>query len=56
MLLKTGIARDGSFKGYMLRPNMVDEDIDDIIDYLHSNDPAVAAADTTVVGSRIIAP
>ena len=47
-LLKTGIARDGHFIPYMLRPNMADEDISDIIVYLRSNDPAVAAADTTI--------
>ncbi len=47
-LLKTGVARDGTFKSYMLRPNMADDDINDIIVYLRSDDPAVAAADTTV--------
>lgn len=47
-LLKTGIARDGRFIPYMLRPNMADEDLNDIIVYLRSNDPAVAAADTTI--------
>jgi len=47
-LIKTGIARDGRFLNYMLRPNMAEEDINAIIVYLRSNDPAVAAADTTV--------
>jgi hypothetical protein len=47
-LLKTGIAKDGRFIPYMLRPNMADEDLNDIIVYLRSDDPAVAAADTTV--------
>lgn len=47
-LLKTGIARDGRFIPYMLRPNMADEDLNDIIVYLRSDDPAVAAADTTI--------
>ncbi|MBS1520618.1 MAG: hypothetical protein JST50_06450 [Bacteroidetes bacterium] len=47
-LLKTGIARDGRFIPYMLRPNMADEDLNDIIVYLRSNDPAVASADTTI--------
>jgi mono/diheme cytochrome c family protein len=47
-LLKTGIARDGRFLEYMLRPNMADQDINDIIVYLRSNDPAVSAADSTV--------
>jgi hypothetical protein len=47
-LLKTGIARDGRFIPYMLRPNMADEDLNDIVVYLRSNDPAVSAADTTI--------
>ena len=47
-LLKTGIARDGRYLSYMLRPNLADEDINAIIVYLRSNDPAVGAADTTV--------
>lgn len=47
-LLKTGIGRNGRFLPYMMRPMMADEDINDIIVYLRSNDPAVAAADTTV--------
>jgi mono/diheme cytochrome c family protein len=47
-LLKTGIAKDGRFMAYMLRPNMADEDINDIIVFLRSNDPAVSPDDTTV--------
>ena len=47
-LLKTGISHDGRYLAYMLRPNMADEDINAIIVYLRSNDPAVSAADTTV--------
>ncbi|ASU34667.1 c-type cytochrome [Mucilaginibacter xinganensis] len=47
-LLKTGIAKDGRFMSYMLRPNMADEDIDNIIVYLRSNDAAVRSADTTI--------
>ncbi|MCC8423659.1 c-type cytochrome [Mucilaginibacter sp. UR6-11] len=47
-LLKTGVARDGRFLAYMLRPNMADEDINAIITYLRSNDPPLRAADTTV--------
>ncbi len=47
-LLKTGIARDGRFIPYMLRPNMADEDLNDIVVYLRSDDPAVAPGDTTV--------
>ncbi len=47
-LLKTGIARDGRFLAYMLRPNMADNDINDIIVYLRSSDSAVSPGDTTV--------
>lgn len=47
-LLKTGIARDGRFIPYMLRPNMADDDLNDIIVFLRSDDPAVTAADTTI--------
>jgi mono/diheme cytochrome c family protein len=47
-LLKTGVARDGRFFNYMLRPNMADEDINAIIVYLRSNDAAVQADGTTV--------
>jgi mono/diheme cytochrome c family protein len=44
-LLRTGVARDGRFLAYMLRPNMADEDINDIIVYLRSDDPPLAADD-----------
>jgi len=47
-LLKTGIARDGRFMEYMLRPNMAEEDVNAIIVYLRSDDSAVSAADTTI--------
>lgn len=47
-LLKTGIARDGRFIPYMLRPNMADEDLNAIIVYLRSDDPAITAEDTTI--------
>ena len=52
-LLKTGIAKDGKFMPYMMKPMMADEDVNDIIAYLRSDDPAVAAADTTVGKTRI---
>jgi mono/diheme cytochrome c family protein len=48
-LLKTGVARDGRFLSYMLRPNLAEDDVNAIIVYLRSNDPAVAA-DNTIVG------
>ena len=52
-LLKTGISKSGRFMPYMMRPMMADEDINDIIVYLRSNDVAVAAADTTVGKTHI---
>lgn len=47
-LIKTGIKKDGKFVPYMVRPNMADADVNDIIAYLRSNDAAVAAGDTSV--------
>jgi len=47
-LLKTGIAYDGRFIQYMLRPNMAENDLNSIVAFLRSDDPALAAADTTV--------
>jgi mono/diheme cytochrome c family protein len=47
-LLRTGIARNGRFMPYMMRPMMADDDINDLIVYLRSDDPALAAVDTTV--------
>ena len=62
-LLKTGISKNGKFMPYMMRPMMADQDIYDIIAFLRSDDPAVAAADTTVgkthincVYSRVLKP
>lgn len=52
-LLKRGIAKNGRFMPFMMRPMMADEDINDIIVYLRSTDEAVAAADTTVGKTRI---
>jgi mono/diheme cytochrome c family protein len=52
-LLKTGIGRDGFFRPYMMRPMMADDDINDIIAFLRSKDPSVAAADTTVGRTHI---
>ncbi|MFI5163575.1 MAG: hypothetical protein ACHQHN_20030 [Sphingobacteriales bacterium] len=49
-LLKTGVARDGRFLSYMLRPNMAEQDVNAIIIYLRSDDAAVAA-DNTVAGT-----
>ena len=52
-LLKTGISRSGKFMPYMMRPTMADEDINDIIAFLRSSDPALASADTTVGKTHI---
>jgi mono/diheme cytochrome c family protein len=52
-LLKTGISKSGKFMPYMMRPMMADEDINDIIVYLRSNDEAVTPADTTVGKTHI---
>ncbi len=47
-LLKTGIKNDGRFTPYMVRPNMADDDINDIIAYLRSDDAAISAGDTSI--------
>ena len=47
-LIKSGIKNNGRFVPYMLRPNMADDDVNDIIAYLRSDDAAVAAGDTSV--------
>ena len=41
-MLKTGVARDGRFLPYMLRPNMSDGDLNAIVAFLRSNDPSLA--------------
>ncbi|MFL5788197.1 MAG: c-type cytochrome [Flavisolibacter sp.] len=46
-LLKTGISRIGYFMPYMMKPMMADADVNDIIMFLRSDDPAVAAYDST---------
>jgi len=46
-LLRTGIGRDGRFIPYMLRPNMADDDINDLIVFLRSDDPVLAAVNTS---------
>jgi hypothetical protein len=48
VILKTGISKSGKFMPYMMRPMMADEDINDIIVYLRSDDDAAVAADTTI--------
>lgn len=38
-LIRTGINREGHFVPYMMRPNLADEDMSDIIAFLRTNDP-----------------
>jgi len=45
-LLKTGVARDGRYVPYMIRPNLADDDINDLLVYLRSHDTAVSPKDT----------
>jgi mono/diheme cytochrome c family protein len=52
-LFKTGIAKSGKFMPYMMKPMMADEDVNDIIVYLRSNDPPLQAADTTLGKTHI---
>jgi hypothetical protein len=52
-LLKTGISKSGKFMPYMMKPMMADADVNDIIVYLRSDDPAVAPFDTTVGKTHI---
>jgi mono/diheme cytochrome c family protein len=52
-LLKTGIARNGKFMPYMMRPMMADEDINDVITFLRSNDPEVAATEKTTGNTHL---
>jgi mono/diheme cytochrome c family protein len=52
-LLKTGISKSGKFMPYMMKPMMADQDVNDIIVFLRSNDEALAAADTTVGKAHI---
>ncbi|WP_051350204.1 c-type cytochrome [Dyadobacter alkalitolerans] len=40
-LIRTGVSRTGRLMPYMHRPNMADQDLDDIIAYLKSDDVAV---------------
>ena len=44
-LVRTGIARDGHFIPYMLRPNMSDDDISTMLAFLRSDDAVVKAND-----------
>ena len=52
-LLKTGISRSGKFMPYMMKPMMADEDVNDIIVFLRSDDPSLKSADTLVGTTHI---
>jgi mono/diheme cytochrome c family protein len=52
-LLKTGISKSGKFMPYMMRPTMADQDINDLIVFLRSDDPSLKAADTTLGKTKI---
>ncbi|MEO8403752.1 MAG: c-type cytochrome [Chitinophagaceae bacterium] len=52
-LMKTGIAKNGRFMPYMMRPMMADEDINDLIVYLRSGDDPVADGNTTIGKTHI---
>jgi len=52
-LLKTGISRSGKFMPYMMKPMMADEDVNDIIVYLRSDDAALAAENSSSGKTKI---
>jgi len=47
-LIKTGIAKDGRFIAYMIRPTIADRDLKDIIAYLRSSDDPVKRNDSVI--------
>ncbi|MBA4167106.1 MAG: c-type cytochrome [Chitinophagaceae bacterium] len=52
-LLKTGIARNGKFMPYMMRPTMADADMNDLILYFRSNDAPLTPGDVTAGRTKI---
>lgn len=42
-LLKTGVSREGKYVPWMIRPNLAEKDLNDIIVFLRSNDSALTA-------------
>ncbi len=52
-LFKTGISKSGRFMPYMMKPMMADEDINDMIVFLRSDDPSLAADDITAGKTKI---
>jgi hypothetical protein len=54
-LIKTGTAKDGRFIPYMVRPNLSDQDLRCIVEYLRSDDLPVLAGDTSVGKTKLSA-
>lgn len=52
-LFKRGIAKNGKFMPYMMKPMMADEDVNDMIVFLRSDDAGLAANDTSVGKTKI---
>ena len=52
-LFKRGIAKNGKFMPYMMKPMMADDDVNDMIVYLRSDDAALAANDTSAGKTKI---
>jgi hypothetical protein len=52
-LIKTGTRRDGSYLPYMIRPNLAEEDLKDIIFYFRSGDAPVVATDSAIGKTRV---
>lgn len=52
-LLRTGVARDGRYLPFMVRPNLSDADLQDIIAFLRSGDGAAKATDLNAGTTRL---
>lgn len=55
-LLRTGVTHDGRFLPYMLRPNLSDADMQDIIAFLRSGEGIAKATDTIAGKTRLSVP
>lgn len=52
-LIKTGIAKDGRFVPYMIRPTIADKDLKDIIAYLRTDDDPLKRNDSVIGKTRL---
>ena len=52
-LIKTGIAHDGRYIPYMIRPTIADQDLNDIIAYFRSDDDPVGRNDSMAGITRL---